>query len=177
MNESFFIRMPELDFTTEQKNLWFTHLQSVANENISYLDFSGKYDGNILNRNVPLNLDIRFTDLINKIPFEISVYFLIQSPNTKLLPHKDDTRNCVINIPIQNIQNSPTQWFHKEPPDPHAAVADCLTNYNGQTYMINTQQWHAVSNSSHKDRIMLQTEIFATYAEALTIYKKGLLFK
>ena len=173
----FDLYLPELDFSAELKLKVERFYRQIEYFDVWYVTETGRSDGNISNKHPSIS-ELPVVEAIrSNLAYPAKIYFVCQEPGVTLIPHCDDQRLCVINIPIVNVDDIPTQWFI----DPYSHLDDkqepChLTVYKGRSFLINTQTWHGVVNKSASKRIFLQIEFEEFFPKVARSYLEGRLF-
>lgn len=174
----FAIKIPELNLTEEQRLELRSYYQSIEQFDWGYADQHGRRDGNLVNTTFKPE-DVPFVHRWQQdLAVPCAVYFLSQAPGSKILPHADEKRFSVINFPVTNVDEVPTDWYIDYNYDlPHESQPPVFqTRYRNETYLLNTLAWHGLDNRSAQKRLFLQFHLFDYYPKVAREYFKGRLF-
>ena len=120
-------------------------------------------------------LDPYLISLKEKYPFLSPIYNVYNYPGySKLPPHIDSSRNCALNIPILNTENSDTIFYKLVEPVTHKYVAEKrrneITSLLEESFkfslttptLVNNSIPHSMTNNSSDRRIIISWSIDET---------------
>jgi hypothetical protein len=163
-------------FSSEEKE----KILEVANKNknnfINYVAKSGYKDGNELWKGDELSNLPFVRKYLDSCSIDVFAMFVRHSPRVTVVKHTDEPnkRNCVIATPIRPlIDYSPTYYYtSRESSDPIAVATFPKLN----SCLLNTQEVHALTNTSDETRINIQLAFNDSFDVVLNLIKQKKLF-
>ena len=155
----YFMRIPEMDITNEQKVRIFEYFKSLPT-------VDKVFDCNNNFKQIDNNEDINY--LRSKLKVKNRYCFVYQKPNVKINRHRDlevNNRNTVITIPINASVG--TNFYD----DSENFIG--VTDYDKGSYIINVRKLHDLHNTQKDERVMLQFMIDQDYKTVLKNYYEG----
>jgi hypothetical protein len=163
-------------FSDNEKEQILEVADKNKNQFISYVSRFGYKDGNELWKGDDLSslpCVKKYLDLCN---IEVFAMFVRHSPGASVIKHTDEPnkRNCVISTPIRPLVNySPTYYYISRESTEPVAIAT-FTNLN--SCLLNTQEVHALTNTSNESRLNIQLAFNDSFDTVLNLIKQNKLF-
>jgi hypothetical protein len=146
---------------------------------------SGELDNNcyiVLNKIAGMKdiLDKEIFDLLRSIVLSNYVIVMMHKPRVTVNIHRDDRnyRNTVLSVPLKPTVNYPPTYFYST----NSPTADNLpiataSFINGNPVLLNTQQWHGLTNTSDDYRYNLQVCFNESWETVYDLIQAGKFFR